>query len=535
MAGEGQGYGGIVLPSIFGSPADALKSGIALKERQAERADALDVRREAQANRQSEIDYRRAKDAQLQADKDEMDNYRKVQMIKEYTDLSKHQTGNDIADAIGNNKAQELIGKYTGMLSQNKQLSYADLLSGINRDMGGVVSSLDAMKNELGQSDEAIKLLKTKFPELDTTALMQQHRADILHRRVDPKGSFINPMQVAPSTFEQQLTNPDFLSQYVQGNKNLTDAIINPKGADPSSVFMGKPDAAHTKFEANIPYWKKPNFDPTGIQNGFLPKGVVPELQLKGSVIPAASIPSSNGKPFTVIDKDVYERFAQDPKSNLELIASTRQRYPNYNNFNQTEKEYAKRNVLYDQIKTLDQSQYHPTATSNTPRTTVNVGSGGNADAANIRNVWKGVIERVGKTPEGKLTPLNELSSTAQQELVKMANQIAGKKDEAGTPYTNSDIALKKESDGTINIRKVVRGEDGKIKSFDEIITPLDETAMNLPAQANVKAKVAVVQQGNKQPTYKYNGKEYTEVQLQDAAKKSGMSLAEYKKELNLK
>ena len=152
---QGYEYANINLPSQFGSPGEALQNALASKERQQNRADNL-------AFRQEEKDYRRSQDFLRQQDKDEMDLYRKVQMLREYTDLSKHQTGNDIADDIGNKKVADVVGKWTGMLQNNKALSYADLLAGVNKDVSGLVGSLDAMKNELNESDEAMKILKQK-------------------------------------------------------------------------------------------------------------------------------------------------------------------------------------------------------------------------------------------------------------------------------------------------------------------------------------------------------------------------------------
>jgi len=528
----GADYANINIPSIFGSPSGAFKSAINLKERQVERGDAL-------AQRQSEIDYRNRRDAQVQADKDEMDQYRKVQMLKEYTDLSKHHTGNDIADSIGNQKANELIGKWTGMLQQNKQLSYADLLSGVNKDMGATISALDGLKSELNESDEAIKKIKTMFPEADQNRLMQEHRADILKRRIDNKAGFINPMQVEPSSFAAKLSDPEYLSQYIQGNKNLTDAIINPKGADDASVYVGQPNDAHTKFEAKVPFWKTANFDPKQLQAGFLPKGIKPELKVKSTILPPESLPSSNGKPFEIIDNDVYKRFAEDPKSNLELIAATRSQFPGYDKFNPTEKSYAKRKVLNDQIKALDNTQFHATATSNAPRTNINIA--GNKDTQ-IKDVYKEITDAA--KSKAHILPINELSSTAQAILLKTARDSYGDisvplLDEAGNqeydandrpkftkrPINQSDIVITKDKDGKLQIGKVMNNK------VTEIIAPVDFYDVNSKANKGVKAQQQVIKQ-TPNGDFTYKGKTYTENHLADAAKKSGMTVAEYKEAL---
>jgi len=98
-----------------------------------------------------------------------------------------------------------------------------------------------------------------------------------------------------------------------------------------------------------------------------------PSLEIKASTLPVQAIPSSSKVPFKVIDEDVYNRFSQEPKINIELIQATRDKFPDYDTFNPTEKEYAKRNVLYDKLSTLDQSQFYPTASTRAPITNVNI------------------------------------------------------------------------------------------------------------------------------------------------------------------
>jgi hypothetical protein len=98
-----------------------------------------------------------------------------------------------------------------------------------------------------------------------------------------------------------------------------------------------------------------------------------PSLEIKASTLPPEAIPSSSKVPFKVIDTEVYDRFSQEPKTNLELIQATRDKFPNYDTFNPTEKEYAKRNVLFDKLSTLDQSQFYPTGSTRAPITNINV------------------------------------------------------------------------------------------------------------------------------------------------------------------
>lgn len=310
-----------------------------------------------------ERDYRQQKN-------EEADQWKKLGLIQDLTDLSKHQTGSDVANAIGNQQASQILQKYT---QAAKTMSPEELMYNVQKDMSATVGGMDAMKAELDLSDEQLKILKTKFPELDISTIAKEYRTDILNRRINNDNGFNNPLEVGKSSM--QLDNPEFLSRYMTGNKNLSESIINPKGVDESSVFMGTPDS-HTTYTAKVPFWKKPNFDPLTLSKGFLTTKGEPSLEIKGETLPSDALPSSNGKPFKIIDKDVYDRFANDGKTNLELIAAARKEFPGYDNFTPTEKELAKRNILYRNIESLDQTNFHPTSSTKPSR--ISVSSGGN-------------------------------------------------------------------------------------------------------------------------------------------------------------
>lgn len=446
--------------------------------------------------RKQELDYRDKKD---QEDQD----WRKLNLIQDLTDLSKHQTGSDVANAIGNQQAAQTLQKYTAL---SKTMSPAELMSNIQKDMSGITSGMDAAKNELQMSDEYMKALKTLHPNLDITKLAQDHRAEILSRRLNGE-SFVNPLQVPGSQFK--FDDPQFLSRYMTGDKNMTESISNPKGMEDSSVFVGNPNS-YTKFSAKIPFWKKPNFDPATLNDGFMKGKIDPSLSIKSSTIPSDALPSSNGKPFEVIDKDVYDRFAQDKDMNLELIAATRNKYPNYDNFRPTEKEYAERNVLLDKIKTLDQNNFHPTEVHSPSASLLKFfagDSGGNkgkgGDEANMVDVYKEVTgkfdtDAIGSPlSSGKILPLSKLSTLAQQSILKQANSIAGNTEQnpndpnkvIRVPFHQEDIVIAKKDDKLYMINN----------NNQKTIAPIDFQSTNLQAQPGIKEKREVIKQSGKQ------------------------------------
>jgi hypothetical protein len=101
-----------------------------------------------------------------------------------------------------------------------------------------------------------------------------------------------------------------------------------------------------------------------------------------------------------IADRNDYNRFSQDPKTNLELIASTRQMYPSganrkgYDDFSDTEKEFAKRQVLYNHFENLDRSNFAYKSSLRPQRTNVNIGA--NTD----KNYTQNFVERFVKATE---------------------------------------------------------------------------------------------------------------------------------------
>lgn len=313
--------------------------------------------------RKDEMDYRKRKE-------EEANELKKLDLIREFTDLSKHQTSSDVANAVGNKKAAEILQKYT---AAEKTMSMAELQSNLSQETSGLIGGMDAMKSELDLSDATLKLLKQQYTGLDINELSKYIRKDILKRRMDENFNFVNPITVPPTSID--LSNPETLADYITDDSGIIKAITNPQGGEPETVLMGK-QGDYTKFEGKVNYWKKPNYDRKGFnEEGFYTGKDIPSLVTKGSTLPSDALPSSNGKPFNVIDKEVFTQFTSDDNQKIGLLAATKRKFPGYGTFNQQEKEYAQRNTMYNMVETLDPSQLHPTSNVRPPRTTVNVGS----------------------------------------------------------------------------------------------------------------------------------------------------------------
>jgi hypothetical protein len=462
----------------------------------------------AQGN-QNELLYNNMLRQQRQQEQDE---WKKLNLIQDLTDISKLQTGSDVANAIGNSQVSKIFQKYT---QEASKLSPAQLQASLSKDMSGLINSMQGVKTELETADEQLKALKQNFPDLDMSRLAKDSRADILNRRLKSDTEFFNPLEVKPS--EINLGDPEHLSRYATGNKNLISSIVEPKGAEAETVLMGK-QGDYTKFEGKLPFWKTPTYDRGKFNpEGFYTGREIPSFKVKSSVIPTDAIPSSKGKPFEVVEKDVYERFAQDGKANLELISATRKMFPDYDKFNSTEKEYAKRNVLLNQLKSYDQSQLHPTSNVRpvVNRTNINVG-GKSSDNTSVLDVYKeidskissqskdqipfGVGAAAGTTGTTSDIKLNQLTPKAQQIVLNYANGLAGNLE----PDPNDPDKLKKIKFYQEDIKLVKDNRDGQIYMLDaktgDRIAPIDFTNVNLPAQSSVKEKRKVVEMGGKTP-----------------------------------
>lgn len=282
----------------------------------------------------------------------------------------------------------------------------------------------------------------------------------------------------------------------------MTEAITAPKGLEKSSVFVGTP-TENVRFDATIPFWMKPSFTQEQAPGGFLQKGMQPKLEIKASALPVEAIPSSSKVPYMAIDADVYDRFSQEPNTNLELIQATRDKFPGYDKFNPTEKEYAKRNVLYDKLTTLDQSQFYPTASTRAPITNVNIDT---KEKIVPIDRWSGIENIVaGAGKKNMAAPVSKLPSETQKIIIDIARDVTGVKE-----YNQGMIALKKNPDGEVSIVDVTTGQ---------FIAPLNKKDVNLAGQPTAEGKKEVLKEGNISPEtkYKIKGTSYSYKELKNA------------------
>lgn len=508
----------VTLPSMFPAPGEVLGQAVAQKR----------------ADTQYERELANQKQKQ-----DEADQWKKLNLIQDMTDISKYQTASDVANAIGNTQAQKILQKYT---AQASQMQPAELQAKISQEMGGLTNGLGGIKAELDDADSGFKSLKQQFPELDIASMVKDYRADVIQRRVDNGGNFVNPLSVAPSNID--LTNPDILARYVTGNKNLTESIINPKGADKQELLMGS-KGDYTKWEGNLPYWKKPNYDQSKFNGeGFYTGKEMPGFQIKKTTLPSGTLNASKDKPFEMIDEDVYRKFSEDTKSNIELISATKNQFPNYDNFNQTEKDYAKRNVLLKHIESLDQSQLHPTFSTRPMRVSVNTGGNSSNQPVNWDLTEYPDVPGGGKDVTVPFQGYKVTAIGGETLLAKNVIYNPEKKKFIVTEYTGRDALGNPTGESvtevsTQTMRQNIQGMNpaADMRPFDALVKG-NPVVGKQPEQS--KSKPATQKEDNagggmKVMTYSVGGKTLTQDQIQKGAAKYNMSVNDYLKSIGAK
>jgi hypothetical protein len=171
-------------------------------------------------------------------------------------------------------------------------------------------------------------------------------------------------------------------------------------------------------------------------------------------------------------------------------------------------------------LSEIDQSDFSPAASTRAPITNINIPKEPTATV----NVYPEIEKLVDSRKEGMAAPLNQLSSTTQGIILDFARKAKG-----DNQLSQSEIAIKRNEKGEISIYDF----DTETNKIGTMIAPVSKLDVNLEAQPTAKAKQEIIK-GEQSKTYKYQGKTYTEQQLINAAKQSGMTLEEYKKALKL-
>lgn len=467
------------LPNYFPAPGQVLQSAIAQRERQlANEAEA--------AERKRQYDLR-------QQEKDETEAFRKMQYLQEYTDPSKYQTGIDAADALTKDSLNNIYNKYRTL--KLDPVTLADALRG---EVGDLVSATSAMKNEAKAFEQMLPAVKTQYKSVNTDALRQQFKGDLINRYVKGQGFNKTPES---SKILENLANPEFLADYTNDISSIVDVLKSKKEGERKFAFVGKSDQDVKKYGANIGFWEQPNVD---ISKGFLPPGTVPTVAAKSEQRTISGV----DKPVSAVPDDVFMVFAKSPSSQAEIISATKKRFngsglPAYNTLSDEDKASAQKSTLYDIITKVDQTGFNLEGVQTPNVTRVSTGGGTpskTVDYDYITNIQKSIKN-------------NDVSS-----LTSLADNLAGMR---GGKFTYESVKPYARPDGTITgVEFILKDEYG-----EPVTRILKPDASNLKAQlvglyqdiagSSTKAEKSLAgEPAPKSVTYKVGGKSYSKSDL---------------------
>jgi hypothetical protein len=487
MANGNLGSYAVTLPNVFQAPGQALQSATEQVQRQGENLAQMQMR-------QQEI-------AERKAERDEAQLYRKMQTIQELSDLSKYQTANDVANAIGNKNAFEIRKKYIDLARQGK-VNDADIFEGINKEIASTAQGMNALKAEGENFENELKNMKQIMPKLDAPRILRDYRKDVVNRRIEDGVSFKNPLEVQQSECATNLLDPDNLSDYLTDISDLEKQVVSPKSVREMNLAVGS-SKDFVPFEGKVPFFAEAVLPEGYIEGDYLPKGFVPETRVKSEIIP--EIKKLTGLDFKVVPDDVYSNFADDPIGKTNVIALAKQKFPTYKNFTPVEKYNAQKNALYDYITKKNVSGFTSKERKVKADTNINIPKEGTPTV----DLWSGIKNLVESTKEGFATPFNELSAKTQGILLDFARDASGKgKDE----LNQTNIVLKKNPQGEIAIYKY----NSKKQLLGDMIVPLNEQDVNIEGQATAAGKTEIARKGEKsdEKTYIAGGKKYTKSDL---------------------
>lgn len=328
----------------------------------------------------------------------------------------------------------------------------------------------------------------------------------------------------------------------VDPNVNYFDEALNEY---PEFALTDKSDYTVTKF---IPEEKQPLF---GKYKQVNTRGATDEFDWKTDTYPVyydfkdngeqaaptittraepSGLKDNTGNEIPMLSEDAYGRFKATPSNVAALNLRIKKQHGKDIDLRSEEAEKLRRIEAYKDVERqkprVNASRVEKAAPERSHSFYFGSGFGQGGAESQINNVYLRVKEKLGKRRgQGQeFLPASLLDQDEKDEVLKIAR------------------AAKADNDIAQEDLKLIEGNDGSIRIFgkdDNFIAFMGETGTNLPRQADVKGKRAVVEKSNQTSSggrsYNLNGKSYSQSAVEAAAKKSGMSVESYIKKAGLK
>lgn len=349
---NGFGTSPFILPQMFDKPGDALQQGLHNQERR--------------TDRQYEMNWR------LQRQQ-EADEWKRLALIRGFTNIDDHHSGEGAMDDLGDKKMADLITEFT-----LGGYSPTEIQAKLPQRVRQTISALDAGKAELAQSDKSINEISKLYPGfIDTQSMREAHRKEILGRRLNPNGDFVNPSDVKPSKFD--FSNPETLADFIpqDSDKVISQEISDPKLYQTEHRAKGNRDS-YIKFTEKLSPFAKSNITPDSYNaDMFLKNNVNPKILFD-------SLPEDLfGQKIETLSPEAYKKgFSQ--KANIAFLAMAKRGMPQWSKMTAEEKDKSIRHLALGYVQKLDKSGYSfDNANPPAARTTnnINMGYGGVGEA----------------------------------------------------------------------------------------------------------------------------------------------------------
>lgn len=491
MPDNGYNVSPVVLPSLMGTPGDALSQQIEYNQRN-----------------------------QLRQDEQQKQNRLfNLRQINDLTDFDKYKTGEQALDAYSQ---KELGGIFNNAATNYTNLDPAEMEFRLKHDMQGFINWHNAATSQSNDIKSNLADFNKTYPNADLEKAHQIAYTNFANDFIDPKTgqrrdpAFIN----MDRNYVGELHDPEVLSQITNDISPLQkyysssakqpfhgSDFTNIKGVKNRDKFSGVFSPDKQEIVAND------QGDPT--------------LDVKHEIVPSAT---KNGQPLKIIDQNQFQNITQNPQvfsaalrkwkldTSPEGQSQIEAKYAANNNgqpMDETFKTVAFKHWLYEDAKRNLDTYISKDKAEVIPRTTIN-------NITNKTPTVNDVYDKIDSTMAANekngqtFTPVSLLPQDAKEVVMETAAKSTGNKF-----ITQDDL-------------KLVRGNDGSLRIFgkdNNFISYLDKTSSNLKAkQPGIGEKREIIKAGNpQQQTTTPTKKEINESDIPAKASAAGYTEKEYR------
>lgn len=423
--------------------------------------------------------------AQYRKDQErERNEFRQSNLLKEEFNPTKYQTGVGLVDQYAQKKLSDLLRQYSDPKYASMPLN--EFTGMIMNEVSPIASGASAVKNKLAQEMAIIKNAVAQNKYLDGGKLLDDVRNRVANEFMvpDQKGGFtfrpLDQANINKSHALDILSSPDAYN-YVN-NQGISDYLKGIKesatSAKPQTYSLKRPDGGTAIYQGRMSPFQQIEEAPD--QYGFV------KQQPRYSVISEPGRVDRMGNPIKTVPEDVLNKLTDTPGSAM-VFNKLFSEYAGRAGINQNDPverqkfAYTMLNNTLGSEQPFVHSQQQPQKAAHT---TINNAA---AKEVGIRDIYGEITNKLAEKKPGFDMPFNELSPTAQEILLKHANNLSAGLDEK---LNQSNIQVGKRDDGQIHLINTATGKS---------IMPIPYEDINTSANTGTKAKQQVIKNAAKE------------------------------------